>query len=189
MGFKKDVEFLENLPISEKMIISSGPIIVYKTHGCKIENFRDKFEIIHGWSPLLMSTAKCFTRLIISNMTEPVCAPIIWKLTVNTGVDVQLFTNASTLPPIRENENCSINDRKMASEDCPEFSTASANIFLADMKSFSETVDLRINTDTTIFNEKINMIVLKAGSSITINRIVQASGGATSTTANSKAIP
>lgn len=135
---------------------------------------------MHGWSPLLLSTAKCFTRLIISNMQEPVCAPIIWKLTVNVGVDVQLFTHSSTDPIIRFIENCTVNDRKISSEEIPDFSTAAANIFLADMKSFSETVDLRINTDTTIFNEKIDMIVLKHGASITINRIAQTSGGSTS---------
>lgn len=83
---------------------------------------------------------------------------------------------------------------RISSEEIPDFSTAAANIFLADMKSFSETVDLRINTDTTIFNEKIDMvfvlqsfqytmffqIVLKHGASITINRIAQTSGGSTS---------
>lgn len=185
MGFKNDLQFLGNLPISEKMVISSGPIIVYKTHGCKIANFRDKFEIIHGWSPLLMSTAKCFTRLIISNMTDPVCVPIIWKLTINVDVDVQLFTNSSTMPAFQENENCTVNERRIGADECPDFSTAAVNVFLADMKSFNETVDLRINTDATIFNEKIDLIVLKAGSSVTVNRIIQTSGGATSTTANS----
>ncbi|CAO4370044.1 unnamed protein product [Caenorhabditis nigoni] len=167
------------------MIISSGPIMVYRTHGCKIENFRDKFEIVHGWSPLLMSTAKCFTRLIISNISDPVCVPIIWKLTINTGVDVQLFTNSPTMPLIRENENCTVNDRKIGADECPDLTSVVANVFLADMKSFSETVDLRINTDAIICNEKIDLIVLKPGASITVNRIIQTSGGATSTTANS----
>ncbi|KAF1761644.1 hypothetical protein GCK72_009900 [Caenorhabditis remanei] len=185
MGFKNDSQFFKNLPVSDKMIISSGPIIVYRTAGCDIENFRDKFEIIHGWSPLLMSTAKCFTRLIISNITDPVCIPIIRSLTVNAGVNVQLYTSTPTKPVIQENENCIVSQRKVGTDDCPDVSTAVANVFLADMNSFNETVDLRINTDATIFNERIDSIVMKAGSSITINRIIQTSGGATSTIANS----
>lgn len=185
MAFKNDSQFFKNLPVSEKMIISSGPIIVYRTVGCEIDSFRDKFEIIHGWSPLLMSTAKCFTRLIISNMSDPICVPIIRSLTVNTGVDVQLYTTSPSRPTIRENENCTVNQRKVAIDDCPDISTVVANVFLADMNSFNETVDLRVNTDATLFNERIDSICMKSGSTITINRIIQTSGGVTSTTANS----
>ncbi|CAP34479.2 Protein CBG16538 [Caenorhabditis briggsae] len=74
---------------------------------------------------------------------------------------------------------------RVGADECPDLTSVVANVFLADMKSFTETVDLRINTDAIICNEKIDLIVLKAGASITVNRIIQTSGSATSTTANS----
>ncbi|CAI2347768.1 unnamed protein product [Caenorhabditis sp. 36 PRJEB53466] len=171
MGFNQDVAFLSNLPISDKVMISSGPIIVYKTPACKLDTFADRFEIIHGWSPLLLSTAQCFTRLVLSQMEEPVCAPIIWKLVISYG-DVKIFTNSQTMPRITEAEECVITENQISAEEAPDFSTACANIFMADMKDFGEIAELRCKSqELTIFNEKIDWIVLKPGSNVTINMI------------------
>uniref|UniRef100_A0A8R1ELZ1 Uncharacterized protein n=1 Tax=Caenorhabditis japonica TaxID=281687 RepID=A0A8R1ELZ1_CAEJA len=95
-------------------------------------------QVLHGWSPLLLSTAQCFTRLNCFG-EEPVCAPIIWKLVVNGG---KVKINTKSQPYVMKEDDNACLVEEMEITDLPVDSSAVANIFMADMSSFGETVEV-----------------------------------------------
>ncbi|CAI5444261.1 unnamed protein product [Caenorhabditis angaria] len=161
----RDLEISNNMPTCGDEILSYGPIIVFRTQKHReIPEDRLKMEILYGWTPLLLSTAKCFTKLQCF-FKEPIFAPFIDKLIVE-GSDVILYTKSSKIRILGE-KNGEI-ERKEINEEPVIFEDSVVNIFMADMKKFGEAVELHVTSKTIIYNETIRKISISPGSKLTI---------------------
>uniref|UniRef100_A0A8R1IR25 Uncharacterized protein n=1 Tax=Caenorhabditis japonica TaxID=281687 RepID=A0A8R1IR25_CAEJA len=126
---EQETDEFANLPVSEKILISHGPVMVYSTYkGLIVPDLGKKFE----------------------------------------GGKVKINTKSQPYVMKEDDNACLVEEMEIT--DLPVDSSAVANIFLADMSSFGETVEMHTNSNMTIYAERVWQVVLKTGSRLILNR-------------------
>ncbi|CAD6188288.1 unnamed protein product [Caenorhabditis auriculariae] len=135
-------------------VCMSGPIFVRHVHPKTAKMESDKkfaVQVVYGWKPLLLSTARCFTRVVVQSQIPVFVMSHISTVLIsgeNVALDVEPFVKVV-------DNGATVSYSRPRDEPFDEY----LEVFCADMRRYNENTEVMVADGTRIKCHDVNRVV------------------------------